>query len=232
MTRVQPDASWRYFCGKGNDDGRPYVVQIDADGNLITASTTVDAENVTYTPAVVADWNGGVDPGNQNDANDQLAERTKDLENLLPYTSYPTRASIILDECTTLTGTALGAVHDAARDYAVYATQNPAANGDEFTWSWVLAAGSYTLYLKGSTANVTAIHKVGAKHTSEAGYTDYVTGIDWYSAGSVVNVVKSGALTLPLSGRYTFKSTVTGKNASSGGYFTSLTKLWIKPTAD
>jgi hypothetical protein len=40
----------------------------------------VDASVVTYDPAVDADWDGGVDPGDTNDALDQLAERTADLE--------------------------------------------------------------------------------------------------------------------------------------------------------
>ncbi len=39
-----------------------------------------DASSVSYTPAVPADWDGGVDPGEANDALDQLAERVKDIE--------------------------------------------------------------------------------------------------------------------------------------------------------
>ncbi len=39
-----------------------------------------DAADVTYTPAVAADWNGDADPGNVDDALDQLAERVDDLE--------------------------------------------------------------------------------------------------------------------------------------------------------
>ncbi len=39
-----------------------------------------DAASVSYTPAVPADWDGGVDPGEANDALDQLAERVKDIE--------------------------------------------------------------------------------------------------------------------------------------------------------
>jgi len=39
-----------------------------------------DAADVTYTPTVAADWDGDADPGNVNDALDQLAERVTDLE--------------------------------------------------------------------------------------------------------------------------------------------------------
>ena len=46
----------------------------------LPAGGTVDADDVTYTPAVPADWNGGADPGDVDDALDQVAERVKDLE--------------------------------------------------------------------------------------------------------------------------------------------------------
>ena len=39
-----------------------------------------DASAVTYTPANAADWSGGTDPGNADDAIDQLAARVADLE--------------------------------------------------------------------------------------------------------------------------------------------------------
>jgi hypothetical protein len=42
------------------------------------AATTPDADNVTYTPADVSDWTGSVDPGEANDAFDQLAQRETD----------------------------------------------------------------------------------------------------------------------------------------------------------
>jgi hypothetical protein len=41
---------------------------------------TIDAANVTYTPTTPTDWDGDADPGNVDDALDQLAERTDDLE--------------------------------------------------------------------------------------------------------------------------------------------------------
>jgi len=44
------------------------------------AGGVVDAADVTYTPTTAADWDGGADPGNADDAFDQLAERVKDIE--------------------------------------------------------------------------------------------------------------------------------------------------------
>jgi len=42
--------------------------------------TPTDAADITYTPAVAADWDSDVDPGDVDDALDQLAERVDDLE--------------------------------------------------------------------------------------------------------------------------------------------------------
>lgn len=39
-----------------------------------------DASDLTYTPAVLTDWNGDADPGGADDALDQLAARADDLE--------------------------------------------------------------------------------------------------------------------------------------------------------
>lgn len=44
------------------------------------AGGAVDAGDVTYTPAVATDWDSDTDPGNVDDALDQLAERVDDLE--------------------------------------------------------------------------------------------------------------------------------------------------------
>jgi hypothetical protein len=55
----------------------------DGDGGITweTPEAPVsDASSITYTPADATDWNGSADPGNTNDAVDQLADRVKSLE--------------------------------------------------------------------------------------------------------------------------------------------------------
>jgi hypothetical protein len=43
-------------------------------------TAAIDASEVTYTPAVLTDWDGDADPGDVDDALDQLAERVDDNE--------------------------------------------------------------------------------------------------------------------------------------------------------
>lgn len=60
---------------------------LDSGGRLRgTPDSTVgvfpsDASIITYTPLVLTDWDGDADPGDVDNALDQLAERTDDLEN-------------------------------------------------------------------------------------------------------------------------------------------------------
>lgn len=46
----------------------------------LTSAGASDAADVTYTPATAANWNGSADPGDVDDALDQLAARTNALE--------------------------------------------------------------------------------------------------------------------------------------------------------
>lgn len=50
-------------------------------------TTTLDAGDITYTPAVDTDWDSDTDPGDLDDALDQLAERVDDLEAASPSTT-------------------------------------------------------------------------------------------------------------------------------------------------
>ena len=62
-----------------------YIMWDDSEGEFVwTASTgggVTDAADLTYSPAVNTDWDSNADPGNADDALDQLAERVDDLEN-------------------------------------------------------------------------------------------------------------------------------------------------------
>ena len=61
--------------GKLTDNGSGSVT-LDLSGD----AGSPDAATVTYTPTTSTDWDGDADPGNLDDALDQLAERVDDLE--------------------------------------------------------------------------------------------------------------------------------------------------------
>ena len=63
-----------------NDAAEALDVLADRVKALEAGGGPVDASAVTYTPAVLTDWNGDADPGNCDDALDQLAERSDDTE--------------------------------------------------------------------------------------------------------------------------------------------------------
>jgi hypothetical protein len=61
-------------------DAKP-TFRVLTEGDLPSHSHPApDARDVTYTPAVAADWDSDADPGNADNALDQLAERVDDLE--------------------------------------------------------------------------------------------------------------------------------------------------------
>lgn len=64
------------------DSTSHHLSRTDENGDEIDleAGGNPDAANVTYTPATAADWDSSADPGDTNDALDQLAARVADLE--------------------------------------------------------------------------------------------------------------------------------------------------------
>ncbi|KKN62502.1 hypothetical protein LCGC14_0511180 [marine sediment metagenome] len=84
--------------GVGDDTDDGYVIgdrwlDVTADEEYVALDVTVgsavwkrttrdDAGDLTYTPAVATDWDGDADPGDMDDALDQLAERIDDTEAL------------------------------------------------------------------------------------------------------------------------------------------------------
>jgi len=134
------------------------------------------------------------------------------------------------DEATVLSGGAItiSTVAGGANNmmYNGYAVQLPYVDGDTFTHGCYLTAGTYTFYVLGRT-------------TTNRGKLDWyvdgvkvISGQDWYSAASVLNVVKSGAVTITTTGWHQIKGVVNGKNAASSNYAITLTKYWFKQASD
>lgn len=70
--------SYAYAFGASGYGGTAMYIDYIAVGP--SAGGTVDAGDVTYTPTTATDWDGDADPGDLDDALDQLAERVTDVE--------------------------------------------------------------------------------------------------------------------------------------------------------
>jgi hypothetical protein len=62
--------------------GSPASKKITVDDLLVGMAP--DASDITYTPGTATDWDSDTDPGDLDDALDQLAERVDDLEGATP----------------------------------------------------------------------------------------------------------------------------------------------------
>lgn len=121
---------------------------------------THDASVVTYTPTVNTDWDGDADPGNTDDALDQLAERVDDLENAAPAFTKPSLAIF----------TPPG--EPPTSNYATFDTRNQhpvldfdAATDESIMWTSIMprsyGGGGVTVYL-----HITDTNDTNAAHAS------------------------------------------------------------------
>jgi len=139
----------------------------------------------------------------------------------------PTRVTMWHDESTVTAGNAIANVVDTGSRYCTYSNQNTAADGDTFTQSFLLAAGTYSLCVLGST--FTSRGKIDW-------YIDDVKVVslqDWYAASLGINTIKTvGSIAVVGNGRHVLKGVINGKHASSSSYFMLLQKMWFYPATD
>lgn len=140
------------------------------------------------------------------------------------YINLPRRVTLFHEDSIVLSGTALARVINTAQLYNHYAHQNPAANGDSFTQSFLLLAGQYTFRVLGMTS-------------TDFGILDWylddtlmISQQDFYSVAGANNVVFNATVTVPTSGPHTLRAVVNGKNTSSSNFFIRLTKFAFIPT--
>ena len=132
------------------------------------------------------------------------------------------KAVLLWDEGTILTGNDFIFTVDNAQIYNSYAYQSPAANGDEIKFDIILKKGTYNVEVLGITDNNKGIQKI---------YIDdvYVGEVDWYSAATVRNVYKKVlAIEVTESKLHTIKFKIDGKNGSSSAYAALITKVIIQ----
>ncbi len=155
-----------------------------------------------------------------------LNEELRDLLNHL-YANLPARATMWHDEATVTTGNALTTAAASTQLYNGWAFQSASANGDTFTHGFMVAEGTYTLYILG-------------RHHTSAGRVDwYIDDVliasaqDWYAGSTAPNITKTvSSITISEGGWHVLKGTINGKNASSSGYDMYLTKYWLKQASD
>ena len=136
----------------------------------------------------------------------------------------PRRASWLFGD---MIGASLTMTHDTAQNLAVLWTTAASTDGAEWTHSVWLADGSYTLSIMGQTHNGRGKLDGYLDGSLLSGQTQ-----DWYSSAAVYNAVKTFTFTISDPGYRVIKLKVNGKNASSGGYNMSLTRMAIYPSSD
>ena len=147
------------------------------------------------------------------------------LEHL--YANLPKRATMWHEESTVVAGNALARTIQTSAAYNYVMSQNTPAINDEFTNSFVVGEGTYTLYLLGAT---------GASDGQVDWYVDDVlvaSAQDWYSASPTYNQQKTVAdVVIAEGGYHVLRGIVAGKNASSSNYRLLLTKMWLAQASD
>lgn len=138
--------------------------------------------------------------------------------------SYPKLATMWGDQSIKTAGASLTIGFDALQAYSTYTYHSSQANGDAIENGFVIAAGTYTLYVLGTTNNSYGKTDVAIDGGGVLGT------LDWYSAGVTRNVINSIAGIVLSDGYHKISFTVNGKNASSSGYIYTLTKMWLVPS--
>lgn len=145
---------------------------------------------------------------------------------ILASDNLPTRVTVFADEFTAVVGSITGSGPLTTEAYSVYASNGSATNGDSFSLSVFVRAGTYTVSVLGFTQGNLAILDW---------YLDNVlvsSGQDWYSASLVSNVVKTFSVTIAADGYHVLKAVINGKNASSSGFVYNPVKVWLKQSSD
>lgn len=126
-------------------------------------------------------------------------------------------------DSTVVVGNALTVTVASAQDFGYYAYQNTAADGDSFEQSFLLGAGTYTVYFLGQ------LHPSAGIIDWSIDGTQIKAGQDWYGVLTANTEKTVSSVTIAETGRHVITGTVNDKNGSSGGYIIRLTSIWFKP---
>ncbi len=145
---------------------------------------------------------------------------------LLPETALPKRASLFFEDFRQVSGAGHVTQTNGSQVFNEYAADNAGNNGDAWEASVFVQAGTYTFEALGFTGP-----NCGIADWKLDG-ANFLTGQDWYTAGNVFNVKKTGSLVIPTAGKHILRPVVNGKNGSSSDYFTPWTKIDLYQALD
>lgn len=142
--------------------------------------------------------------------------------------NFPERATMWHHEATAISGNPLAIVNSSASSF--YHTAYPtggAADGDAFTHSFFLEAGTYDFYVLGVASGNRG------KLDWDVDGVSIGTEQDWYSAVAVYNTPKViNSVTITGDGYHKITGTINGKNASASGYYFTGIKYWFQKSSD
>lgn len=144
--------------------------------------------------------------------------------------ALPQRASLSMLEITSTAGTYTITPTVATGMYMNFLTKQAsaadAADGDAFSLSFWLKAGTYTMSVLGQ-------HEVNnGKIDWKIDGSTVVSGQDWYAAATANNIIKTASVTVSGNGYHKLDGVINGKNASSSDFLFRLTWIWFKPASD
>ncbi len=150
--------------------------------------------------------------------------------------SFPKRGTMWYDAALVTSGPDVVCQYFSTLPYAHYSEMGSggagAGDGNTFTMSCALAAGTYTLKIWGAFYEGSPKVDWSFKENGAGGYTTIETGQDWYAVGFGFTQKTTASFTINTGGHCVFKGVVNGKNASSSAYRLCLIKLEARQSAD
>jgi hypothetical protein len=189
----------------------------------VSAASGGDASSTTYTPTTAADWDSSADPGNVDDALDQLAGRVTDVEGgAAPV--YPSQVSVNPFIPSAKVGNFAVTVGTSDLMNGVYMQSASPALHDYVEYLVLLAAGTWRvdiLFYRNTNRAIATATLDGSSIGTIDEYGTLVHNI----AGSItsISVATTGVKTLRLQAE--------SKNGSSSDYYLSFNLIVFTKTA-
>lgn len=187
--------------------------------NIVSNPTEVFLAYAGPDPNLLTTWEKQWEPWGAILSSGLAPDITKNL--------YARRATVWHDEVTIVVGNTLNVYVYPTQMYNAIAYQGEPSDGDSFSHSFFLKAGTYNFYV------------LGVSSPSQAKLDWYIDGVkiaegeDWYSDPTAMNVIKTTAdVVITTNGYHKLTGVVNGKNDLSLDYYIALTKYWLKPATD